>query len=208
MIDKTSTKEIYKQIQKFNFISEKIGLSREKAVIVGGEQLIKILKEQRTKKMQNEFVKLTDSCSTVLCCRVSPKQKALIVKLVKDYKPKIITLAIGDGANDVNMINAANIGIGISGLEGQQASRASDFSICQFKHLKHLMFVHGRECYRRNSLLVIYMFYKNIIYVLPIWWFGLLSLYSGTQIYNIWLYNFYNVLFTGMPICWYCTFDW
>lgn len=208
IIDKNSTKEIYKQLQKFNFISDKIGLSREKAVIVGGEQLAKILKPQRTKKMQDEFIKLTDSCATVLCCRVSPKQKALIVKLVQEYKPKITTLAIGDGANDVNMINAASIGIGISGLEGQQASRASDFSIGQFRFLKQLMFVHGRECYRRNSLLVIYMFYKNIIYVLPIWWFGMLSLYSGTQIYNIWLYNAYNVVFTGLPICWYCAFDW
>jgi len=106
------------------------------------------------------------------------------------------------------MINAANIGIGIAGLEGQQAARAADYSIGQFRFLKQLMFVHGRECYRRNSLLVIYMFYKNLIYALPIWWYGMFSLYSGTQIYNIWLYNAFNVVFTGMPICWYCAFDW
>ena len=72
----------------------------------------------------------------------------------------IVSLAIGDGANDVNMINAAHIGIGISGLEGQQAARAADYSIGQFRYLKNLMFVHGREAYRRNSYLVLYIFYK------------------------------------------------
>ena len=195
-------------MQKFNHLSEKIGLSRDKAVIVGGEQLAKMLKPGKSEKLRDQFIKLTDNAASVLCCRVSPKQKAQVVNLVKSYKPKITTLAIGDGANDVNMINAASIGVGISGLEGQQAARASDYAIGQFRFLKHLMFVHGRECYRRNSLLVIYMFFKNQIYVLPIWWYGLLSLYSGTQIYNIWLYNTYNVVYTGMPICWYCTFDW
>jgi len=101
----------------------------------------------------------------------------------KDFdkeKIPITTLAIGDGANDVNMITAAHIGIGISGLEGQQAARAADYSIGQFRFLKNLMFVHGREAYRRNSYLILYMFYKNVLYVLPIFYFGFLSEFSGT----------------------------
>ena len=89
-------------------------------------------------------------------------------------------MAIGDGANDVNMITAAHVGIGISGLEGQQAARAADYSIGQFRFLKNLLFVHGREAYRRNSYLVLYMFMKNVIFVIPIWWYGAISLYSGT----------------------------
>mmetsp|Transcript_41345 Transcript_41345/g.62988 ORF Transcript_41345/g.62988 Transcript_41345/m.62988 type:complete len:160 (-) Transcript_41345:132-611(-) len=106
------------------------------------------------------------------------------------------------------MITSAHVGVGISGLEGQQAARASDYAIGQFRYLRNLLFVHGREAYRRNTYLILYMFYKNVIYVLPIWWYGFLSFFSGTQIYNVLLYNFYNIMFTGMPICWFCTFDW
>lgn len=96
------------------------------------------------------------------------------------YKNNKTTLAIGDGANDVNMITAAHIGIGISGLEGQQAARAADYSIGQFKFLRSLIFVHGREAYRRNSYLIQYMFYKNVVYVIPLWFFGCFSQFSGT----------------------------
>lgn len=85
---------------------------------------------------------------------MSPKQKAEVVKLIIKYKENQTTLAIGDGANDVNMITAAHIGIGISGLEGQQAARASDYSIGQFRFLRSLLFVHGREAYRRNAYLI------------------------------------------------------
>ena len=69
------------------------------------------------------------------------------------------------------------------------------------------MFVHGREAYRRNSYLIIYFFYKNLIYVLPIWCYGIRSLYSGTPLYNSWLYNCYNIFFTGMPITWFAIYD-
>lgn len=128
--------------------------------------------------------------------------------LVQTHKPNITSLAIGDGANDVNMILAANIGVGIKGLEGQQAARAADYAIGQFRFLKTLMFVHGRECYRRNAYLIVYFFFKNLLYVLPIWYYGWYSLFSGAQIYNQLLYSSYNVVFTAMPICWYATFDW
>jgi phospholipid-transporting ATPase len=77
------------------------------------------------------------------------------------------TLAIGDGANDVNMITSAHVGVGISGLEGQQAARSADYAIGQFQYLKNLLFVHGRESYRKNSYLVVYIFYKNILFVSP-----------------------------------------
>jgi len=87
--------------------------------------------------------------------------------MVRSEHKNAKTLAIGDGANDVNMITAAHVGIGISGLEGQQAARSADYAIGQFRFLIPLMFYHGREAYRRNSYLVIYMFYKNILFVLP-----------------------------------------
>lgn len=106
------------------------------------------------------------------------------------------------------MITAAHIGIGISGLEGQQAARAADYSIGQFKMLKNLLFVHGREAYRRNTYLIMYMFYKNIILVIPVWVFGWFSLFGGTSIYNNIFYNFYNLALTAIPIIWFAVFDW
>lgn len=94
-------------------------------------------------------------------------------------KPGASTLAIGDGANDVNMITAAHVGVGIRGVEGQQAARASDYSVAEFRELKRLLFYHGRESYRRNSMLVCYNFFKNVLLVLPQFWYGTLSTFSA-----------------------------
>jgi phospholipid-transporting ATPase len=127
--------------------------------------------------------------------------------MVRAKKKGITTLAIGDGANDVNMITSAHVGIGISGLEGQQAARASDYSIGQFRFLKTLLFFHGREAYRRNSYLISYMFYKNTLFVFPIFWFGFYSVFSGVPIYENYLYQLFNLQFTACPIIWFAIFD-
>ena len=116
-------------------------------------------------------------------------------------------MAIGDGANDVNMIIAAHVGIGIAGVEGRQAARASDFSISQFSYLQTLVFVHGRENYRRNANLVCYNFYKNLVLVLPFFWYGFVSAFSGVNLYNSWLYQGFNVFFASLPIILYAVFD-
>jgi phospholipid-transporting ATPase len=86
--------------------------------------------------------------------------------MIRKRFPKKVTLSIGDGANDVNMILQAHVGVGILGKEGQQAARSADYAIGQFKFLKPLMFIHGREAYRRNAMLMKYTFYKNILYVI------------------------------------------
>jgi len=105
------------------------------------------------------------------------------------------------------MITAAHVGVGISGLEGQQAARSADYAIGQFKFLKNLLFTHGREAYRRNAFLVCYIFYKNIVFVLPQFWFGFSSAFGGQPLYESWLYQLYNILFTAFPIMWYALFD-
>jgi len=97
--------------------------------VVGGDQLTKIMKTKTHHKLRDAFIGLADSVSVVLACRVSPKQKAEIVTMVRENNKEATTLAIGDGANDVNMITAAHVGIGISGLEGQQAARSADYAI-------------------------------------------------------------------------------
>lgn len=102
-----------------------------------------------------------------------------MVKLVKKNVADCVTLAIGDGANDVSMIQAAHVGIGISGMEGLQAARASDFAIAQFRFLRKLLLVHGQWAYSRMSKLVLYSFYKNITLYLIQLWFTMDNGYSG-----------------------------
>ena len=158
-------------------------------------------------EIENIFYSLAIKCNTVLCCRVSPKQKAEMVNLVKKRQPDMTTLAIGDGANDVNMITTANIGIGIMGVEGLQAARASDYCISEFQFLKRLLFVHGRESYRKNSFIVCYNFYKNFLFVLPQFWLGFFNYFSGQYLYDPYIYQLFNIIFTCFPIVWFGIYD-
>jgi phospholipid-transporting ATPase len=123
------------------------------------------------KELEKNFLDLACMCKAVICCRVSPLQKALVVKLVKRHK-KAILLAIGDGANDVSMIQAAHIGVGISGMEGLQAARSADVAIGQFRYLRKLLLVHGAWSYQRICKVVLYSFYKNITLYMTQFWVG------------------------------------
>ena len=116
-------------------------------------------------------------------------------------------MAIGDGANDVNMITAAHVGIGIKGVEGQQAARASDYSIGEFKVLRRLVLFYGRESYRKNSYLICYNFFKNMVLVLPQFWFGFYNGFSGQATYNPFLFQLYNIFYASLPIVIYAIFD-
>ncbi|XVE84951.1 hypothetical protein DITRI_Ditri17bG0052900 [Diplodiscus trichospermus] len=142
---------------------------------------------------------LSLNCSSVVCCRVSPLQKAQVTSLVKKGARKI-TLSIGDGANDVSMIQAAHIGVGISGLEGMQAVMASDFAIAQFRFLKDLLLVHGRWSYLRLCKVVTYFFYKNLTFTLTQFWFTFNTGFSGQRFYDDWFQSLYNVIFTALPV--------
>lgn len=128
--------------------------------------------------------------------------------MVQECVPLAKTLSIGDGANDVPMISAAHVGIGIKGVEGQQAARASDYAVGEFKHLRRLIFFYGRESYRKNTILVLYSFYKNVVLVLPQFWYALIyGNISGVTLYDAILYQFANVVFTAMPIVVYAVLD-
>ena len=135
------------------------GFGSNVGLVVEGGALALMLHPQH----QDNFVKLCSSCKSVVCCRVSPMQKASVTKLVQK-KLKAIVLGIGDGANDVGMIQAAHIGCGISGREGRAAVLASDFSFAQFRYLARLLLVHGRMTYKKNSEVVIYSFYKASVH--------------------------------------------
>lgn len=129
------------------------------------------------------------------------------MKLINEHEKKVSTLAIGDGANDVNMITTASVGVGIMGVEGNQASRASDYSIGEFKMLKTLLFVHGRESYRKNAYTIIYNFYKNLLYLIPQFIMGLYSVFSGLPLYDPYIYQMYNLIYTSAPIVVYGILD-
>lgn len=145
-------------------------------------------------------------CESVICCRVSPKEKADVVRLVKDNLGKI-TLGIGDGANDVNMIQEAHIGIGLYGKEGMRAVQASDYALPEFKALWKLLMVHGRWSYIRISEMILYFFYKNMIFTLPQVAFTTYNAFSGNSIYDDWYITCYNLAFTSIPLIVRAVFD-
>uniref|UniRef100_A0A8C7K5Z1 Phospholipid-transporting ATPase n=1 Tax=Oncorhynchus kisutch TaxID=8019 RepID=A0A8C7K5Z1_ONCKI len=149
------------------------------------------------------FLEICRNCSAVLCCRMAPLQKAQIVKLIKASKEHPITLAIGDGANDVSMILEAHVGIGIMGKEGRQAARNSDYAIPKFKHLKKMLLVHGHIYYIRIAELVQYFFYKNVCFIFPQFLYQFFCGFSQQPLYDTAYLTLYNISFTSLPILLY-----
>lgn len=171
-----------------------IDASGHYALVIDGQALRHAL----TPDVKADFLQLCIACKAVICCRVSPMQKAEVVDMVSTHTNSV-TLAIGDGANDVAMIQKAHVGVGISGVEGLQAACASDYSIAQFRFLLKLLFVHGAWNYSRMCKLILYSFYKNIcLYVMELW-FAIYSGWSGQILFERWTIGLYNVLFTAAP---------
>ncbi|KAK9278755.1 hypothetical protein L1049_028332 [Liquidambar formosana] len=172
------------------------------ALIIDGKSLTHALEDD----VKDMFLELAIGCASVICCRSSPKQKALVTRLLK-IKTGKTTLAIGDGANDVGMLQEADIGVGISGVEGMQAVMSSDIALAQFRFLERLLLVHGHWCYRRISLMICYFFYKNIAFGFTLFFYEAYSSFSGQTEYNDWYLSFYNVFFTSLPVIALGVFD-
>ena len=187
--------KIREYLKQYEYIAEE---SDTLALIIDGGTLHYALEDD----LKIELLQLATKCKAVICCRVSPLQKALVVRLVRSNL-NAITLAIGDGANDVSMIQEAHVGIGISGEEGLQAARASDYAIAQFRFLKRLLLIHGRSSYRRISKVILYSFYKNVLLYFTQFWFTFVNGFSGQTLYERWTLAAYNVAFTFFPILLY-----
>lgn len=200
-IAKASLESVRKQIEDGQHQLEKESKT-EFALIIDGKSLTYAL--DMTVKIL--FLNLATRCASVICCRSSPKQKALVTRLVKEEAGRT-TLAIGDGANDVGMLQEADIGVGISGVEGMQAVMASDFSIAQFRFLERLLLVHGHWCYRRITMMICYFFYKNITFGFTLFWYEAYASFSGQPAYNDWYMSCYNVFFTSLPVIALGVFD-
>lgn len=173
-------------------------------LIIDGATLSAVLRpsqeDSNSGSYKEIFLEICRNCSAVLCCRMAPLQKAQIVKLIKTSKEHPITLAIGDGANDVSMILEAHVGIGIMGKEGRQAMRNSDYAIPKFKHLKKILLVHGHYYYIRISELVQYFFYKNVVFIFPQFLYQFFCGFSQQPLYDTAYLTLYNISFTSLPI--------
>ncbi|XP_068137185.1 phospholipid-transporting ATPase IF isoform X3 [Hyperolius riggenbachi] len=171
-------------------------------LVVDGASLSLALREH-----EKLFMEVCKSCTAVLCCRMAPLQKAKVVRLLKISPEKPITLAIGDGANDVSMIQEAHVGIGIMGKEGRQAVRNSDYAIARFKFLSKLLLVHGHFYYIRIATLVQYFFYKNVCFITPQFLYQFFCLFSQQTLYDSVYLTLYNICFTSLPILVYSLFE-
>jgi phospholipid-translocating ATPase len=173
------------------------GMVPHSVVVVDGQTLATIDASDDLAVLFYDLVLRVDS---VICCRASPSQKANLVTSIRRFVPSSMTLAIGDGANDIGMIQSSHVGIGISGREGLQASRISDYSIAQFRFLQQLMFVHGRWNYLRTGKYVLGTFWKEILFFLVQAHFQRYTGYSGTSLFESWSLTVFNSLFTSLPV--------
>ncbi|KAF4120671.1 phospholipid-translocating ATPase [Geosmithia morbida] len=166
-------------------------------LVVDGQTLAAI---DESESMSPLFYELVVLVSSVICCRASPSQKADLVQSIRTHVPDTMTLAVGDGANDIGMILASQVGIGISGREGLQAARISDFSVAQFRFLQKLILVHGRWNYLRTGRYILATFWKETFFYLVQAHFQRYNGYTGTSLYESWSLTVFNVLFTSLAV--------
>uniref|UniRef100_A0A8C1V2C2 Phospholipid-transporting ATPase n=1 Tax=Cyprinus carpio TaxID=7962 RepID=A0A8C1V2C2_CYPCA len=179
----------------------------EYGLVINGHSLVReIVLLNQKQDLFLELLRTACMCQAVICCRVTPLQKAQVVELVKKHK-KAVTLAIGDGANDVSMIKTAHIGVGISGQEGMQAVLSSDFSFAQFRYLQRLLLVHGRWSYLRMCKFLRYFFYKNFTFTFVHFWYGFFCGFSAQTVYDEWFITLYNLVYTALPVIGLSIFD-
>ncbi|OOQ82000.1 Phospholipid-transporting ATPase DNF1 [Penicillium brasilianum] len=207
-----AAKELDKNLQTFGLTGsdEELIAAREDhtppepthAVIVDGETLKMMLDDE----LKQKFLLLCKQCKAVLCCRVSPSQKAAVVNMVR-HGLNIMGLAIGDGANDVAMIQEADVGVGIAGEEGRQAVMSSDYAIGQFRFLQRLLLVHGRWSYRRLGECTANFFYKNLVWTFALFWYCCFNDFDGSYLFDYTYIVLVNLAFTSLPVIFMGIFD-
>lgn len=176
--------------------NQKLNSSKDLALVVDGISLAWVFQSGSIQLFQT----ISSECKAVICCRMTPMQKAQIVRLIKKSPSKPTTAAIGDGANDVSMIQEAHVGLGVMGKEGRQAVRCSDFAFARFRFLKRVLLIHGHYYYVRVAMMVQYSFYKNLAFITPQLYYIFYAWFSPQPLYDSMFLTFYNILFTSLPI--------
>ncbi|KAI9216673.1 hypothetical protein BC828DRAFT_409227 [Blastocladiella britannica] len=184
-------------------LAARASAGRPAVLVIDGDALSEALTNTPMRLM---LLDLCLHCIHVVCCRVSPLQKAQVVALVR-HELNVVTLAIGDGANDVSMIQEADVGIGIAGEEGMQAVMAADFAVGQFRFLVRLMLLHGRWSNLRVAKTVHNFFYKNMTWVFVMFFYQFFAGFSAELMYSYLFLLFYNTLFTQFPALFMGVFD-
>lgn len=174
-----------------------LGFLRSKpdaCLLIDGESLSLILAHHRT-----PFITIACNLSAVIACRCSPSQKADLAQLIRAHTRKRIC-CIGDGGNDVSMIQAADVGIGIVGKEGRQASLAADFSITQFAHVTKLLVWHGRNSYKRSAKLAQFVMHRGLVISICQTVYSISASYEPKALYRDWLLVGYATVYTMFPV--------
>uniref|UniRef100_A0A8B9RGV0 Phospholipid-transporting ATPase n=1 Tax=Astyanax mexicanus TaxID=7994 RepID=A0A8B9RGV0_ASTMX len=164
------------------------------ALVISGDSL-----EVCLKFYEYEFMELACQCPAVVCCRCAPTQKAQIVRLLQECTGKL-TCAVGDGGNDVSMIQEADCGVGVEGKEGKQASLAADFSVTQFKHLGRLLMVHGRNSYKRSAALSQFVIHRSLCISTMQAVFSSVFYFASVPLYQGFLIIGYSTIYTMFPV--------
>jgi len=199
------------QIEQINAAIDSTDSAIQHCLVVDGgtlEVVFAVATGGAHQALWQSFQALSMRMESVVCCRVSPGMKAMVCQVVRDHHPaRPVTLAIGDGANDVPMIQSAHVGIGIIGVEGRQAALASDYAIGQFRFLLPLLLVHGRWSYIRNTFIVNYSFYKNIAFAVAQYWWAFSTAFSGQKFFIEVGYQLFNIVYSGLPLLMYGLFE-
>ena len=167
----------------------------DRSLVIDGKAVTAVMSRE---SMKRRLAVITSMCQTVIACRLSPVQKSQLVRLMKEWGNQ--TAAIGDGGNDISMIQEAHVGFGIIGYEGKAASEAADFAFTKFKHLQRVLLVHGHWYYTRLAFLVQYSFYKNVACFTCQNLFAFLSNFSAQSLFDSNFLFLYNTLFTAVPV--------
>uniref|UniRef100_G3RPG4 Phospholipid-transporting ATPase n=1 Tax=Gorilla gorilla gorilla TaxID=9595 RepID=G3RPG4_GORGO len=197
LVSRTQDIHIFRQVTSRGEAHLELNAFRRKhdcALVISGDSL-----EVCLKYYEHEFVELACQCPAVVCCRCSPTQKACIVTLLQQHTGRR-TCAIGDGGNDVSMIQAADCGIGIEGKEGKQASLAADFSITQFRHIGRLLMVHGRNSYKRSAALGQFVMHRGLIISTMQAVFSSVFYFASVPLYQGFLMVGYATIYTMFPV--------
>lgn len=173
-----------------DFIRSKI----DSCLLIDGESLMMMLSQ-----FKSSFISVAVLLPAVIACRCSPTQKAEIALLIRQYTRKRVC-CIGDGGNDVSMIQAADVGIGIVGKEGRQASLAADFSITQFHHLTKLLVWHGRNSYKRSAKLAQFVMHRGLVISACQTMYSIASHFDPKGLFVNWLLVGYATIYTSTPV--------
>jgi phospholipid-translocating ATPase len=163
-------------------------------LLIDGESLTLMLGPFRT-----AFISVAVLLPAVIACRCSPTQKAEVANLIRQHTKKRVC-CIGDGGNDVSMIQAADVGIGIVGKEGRQASLAADFSITQFHHLTKLLVWHGRNSYKRSAKLAQFIMHRGLIISVCQTMYSIAGHFDPKGLFINWLMIGYATVYTNAPV--------